>query len=111
MAHMGFDDPRLQPSGKLDLRLSHLLSVYNKADPPPARVKPIPLTLIRHTFALQRQSTHPLGRAIADMLMLGFFYLLRPGEYAHTEFSTLLASRCPSDGGMSAFSASLLPIP
>jgi hypothetical protein len=85
MAHMGFDDPRLQPSGKLDLCLSHLLSVYNKADPPPAHVKPIPLTLICHTCALQRQSTHPLGHAIANMRMLGFFYLLRPGKYAHTD--------------------------
>jgi len=85
MAHMGFDDPHLQPFGKLDLRLSRLLSAYNKADPPPARVKPIPLTLIRHTCALQCQSTHPLGHAIADMLTLGFFYLLRPGEYAHTD--------------------------
>jgi hypothetical protein len=84
MAHMGLDDPRLQPSGKLDLRLSRLLSAYNKADPPPDRVKPIPLVLIHHTCDLQRQSNHPLGHAIADMLTLGFFFLLQPGEYAHT---------------------------
>jgi len=76
MAHMGLDNPRLQPSGKLDLRLSRLLSAYNKADPPPARVKSIPLVLIRHTCDLQRQSNHPLGHAIADMLTLGFFFLL-----------------------------------
>jgi hypothetical protein len=85
MAHMGLDDPRLQPSGKLDLRLSHLLSVYNKAVPPPARVKPILLVLIRHTCDLQRQLTHPLGHAIPAMLTLGFFFLLRPGKYAHTD--------------------------
>jgi hypothetical protein len=29
--------------------------------------------------------THPLGHAIANMLTLGFFFLLRPGEYAHTD--------------------------
>jgi hypothetical protein len=85
MAHMGLDDPRLTPSGKLDLRLSRLLTAYNKADPPPARVKPIPLMLLRHTCALHRQSQHPLGHAAADMLTLGFYYLLRPGEFANTD--------------------------
>jgi len=85
MAHMGLRDPRLTPSGKLDVRLSHLLAAYNKADPPPQSVKPIPIALLRHTCDLQRQSLHPLGPAIADMLTLGFFYLLRPGEYANTD--------------------------
>jgi len=84
LAHMGLTDPRLTPSGKLDIRLSHLLSAYSKADPPPHRVKPIPISLLRHTCDLQRQPDHPLGHAIADMLTLGFFYLLRPGEYANT---------------------------
>ncbi len=84
LAHMGYTDPWLTPSGKIDLRLSHLLSSYNKADPPPHRVKPIPIALLRHTCDLQRQSHYPLGPALADMLTLGFFYLLRPGEYADT---------------------------
>jgi len=84
LAHMGFPDPRLTSSGKLDLHLSHLLSAYSKSDPPPHRVEPIPISLLRHTCDLQRQSDHPLGHAIADMLTLGFFYLLHPGEYADT---------------------------
>jgi hypothetical protein len=53
LAHMGLNDPRLTPSGTLDLRLSRLLSAYNKADPPPSRVKPVPLTLLRYTCDLQ----------------------------------------------------------
>jgi hypothetical protein len=85
MAHMGLPDPRLTPSGKLDLRLSRLLSAYNKADPPPARVKPVPIILLRHTCAIQRISNHPLGHAIADMFTLAFYFLLRPGEYANTD--------------------------
>jgi hypothetical protein len=39
---LGRPDPRLQPSGKLDFRLSWQLPGYSKADPPPHRVKPIP---------------------------------------------------------------------
>jgi hypothetical protein len=85
MAHMGLHDPCLTPSGKLDLRISHLLASYTKQDPPPNLVKTIPIALLWHTCDLQCQSLHPLGHAIADMLTLGFFYLLRPGKYANSD--------------------------
>jgi len=84
LATLGSLDPRLQPSGKLDLRLSRQLSAYKKEDPPLARVKPIPFPIIAHTAQLAYTSGTSRGQAIADMLLLGFFFLLRPGEYAHT---------------------------
>jgi hypothetical protein len=52
LATLGSPDPRLQPSGKLDIRLSRQLSAYKKEDPPPARVKPIPFPIIAHTAQL-----------------------------------------------------------
>jgi hypothetical protein len=32
---LGYPDPRLQPSGKLDFHLSCQLTAYSKHDPPP----------------------------------------------------------------------------
>jgi hypothetical protein len=84
LANMGFHDPRLQPSGKLNFRLSRLLSYYNKLNPPPSRVKPIPAIILQHTVNVLRLSNHPRSQTIADMLTLGFYFLLCPGEYAHT---------------------------
>jgi hypothetical protein len=78
-------DPRLQPSGKLDFRLSRQLSSYAKVDPPPARVKPIPLPIITHAASLCRRANTPFSNTIADMLLLGFFFLQRPGKYAYTQ--------------------------
>jgi len=84
LSNMGYADPRLNPSGKLNFRLSRLLSSYNKTDPPPSRVKPIPTSIIMHTISTLRLATHPRAQALADMITLGFYFLLRPGEYAHT---------------------------
>jgi len=49
LALLGSLDPRLQPSGKLDLCLSRQLSAYQKQDPPPTWVKPIPFPIIAYT--------------------------------------------------------------
>jgi hypothetical protein len=81
---MGFQDPRLQPSGKLQFHLSRQLAAYNKHDPPPSRVKPIPSSILLQTISTLRLSTHPRSMTMADMLTLGFYFLLRPGEYAMT---------------------------
>jgi hypothetical protein len=81
---LGQPDPRLLTSGKLDLRLSRLLSAYKKEDPPPSRVKPVPFPVLAHAASLCQQANTPASSTIADMLLLGFFFFLRPGEYAYT---------------------------
>jgi hypothetical protein len=81
---LGQPDPRLLPSGKLDLRLSCQLTAYKKEDPPPTRVKPVPFPIIAQAVAMCRRANTPASHTIADMLLLGFFFLLRPGEYAYT---------------------------
>jgi hypothetical protein len=83
-AVLGLPDPRLTPSGQLDIRLSKQLAAYNKADPSPTRVKPIPLSVLQHAVHSARQRQSPYFAALADMIALGFFFLLRPGEYAAT---------------------------
>jgi len=81
---LGSLDPRLTANGKLDIRLSRQLSAYKKEDPPPHRVKPIPLPIIGYAADMCRLANTPYANALADMLLLGFYFLLRPGEYART---------------------------
>jgi hypothetical protein len=84
LATLGHQDPRLQPSGKLDIRLSRQLNAYKKQEPPPTWVKPIPFPIIARTAELCRVANTAQSHAIADMLVLGFFFLLHPGEYVCT---------------------------
>ena len=80
---VGATDPRLNAFGVVDVRLHALFQAWKRVDPPPARVKPMPLSLMRHahTFALAQ----PSGSRVAttgDCLLLAYFFLLRPGEYS-----------------------------
>lgn len=47
-------------------------------DPPAIRVKPLPFTIISHTYT---NALTPMDTVLADMAILGFFFLLRPGEH------------------------------
>ncbi|KAI2501386.1 hypothetical protein MHU86_13053 [Fragilaria crotonensis] len=49
---LGSADPRLNPHGQIDFRLTSLYQSWAKADPPPSRVKPLPMTLLRQVVAL-----------------------------------------------------------
>jgi hypothetical protein len=58
-----------------------MLRSFTKDDPPPNRVKPVPIQVLRHIAYLAYRSRDPLLTATADMIILAFFFLLRPGEY------------------------------
>ena len=79
---MGAPDPRLDASGSVDFRLNRMLKAYSKQDPPPNRVKPVPIPVIRRIIAVAIASNDNMNMAIADMICIAFFFLLRPGEYA-----------------------------
>eukprot|EP00804_Cyclotella_cryptica_P015306 CCRYP_005414-RA/>CCRYP_005414-RA protein AED:0.57 eAED:0.10 QI:0/0/0/1/0/0/2/0/539 len=81
--HMGAEDPRLTSIGKIDFRLQRMVAAWKKKDSPPCRVKPVPIRIIRHIAYLARHSTssNSLLVAVADMIIIAFFFLLRPGEY------------------------------
>lgn len=61
--------------------LINLRRAHTKEDPPPYKVKPIPITLVAHACAALTGSA--LLQTIANLLVVGFFYLLRPGEYTY----------------------------
>ncbi len=74
-------DPRFNAQNLREKELQDLAKGYTKADPPPDKVKPIPITLVQHSCSHADSSSQ--GQAIANMLVIGFFFLLRPGEYTY----------------------------
>jgi len=83
---VGTQDPRLGSDGSIDFRLARQGRAWTKLDPPPARVKPVPATIVLHIVNLAHQNIpHPPcaeSEAIADIICIAFFFLLRPSEYA-----------------------------
>ena len=78
---MGANDPRLNSAHTIDFRIQRTLKAWKLRDPAPDRVKPIPIQVIRHIAFLAQSSPDPTLCATADMIIIAFFYLLRPGEY------------------------------
>ena len=67
-----------------------MIAAWKKADPPPSRVKPIPIAVLRRICAVAR-ALPPNSfflEAIADMIIIAFFFLLRPGEYTDSPSDT-----------------------
>jgi len=78
---LGYKDPRHNETGKIDYRLQLLLKAYTKEDPPPQRVKPVPVPLLIKAYNIAQARGTAKSFAVADMMWLGFFFLGRPGEY------------------------------
>ena len=76
---LGAKDPRINDGeSDIDFRIRRMLNAYNKKDPPPNRVKPIPVQVIRRILLLAKNN--PTDKALvmeADMIALAFFFLLR----------------------------------
>jgi len=83
LAAMGLPDPRfVRFSSSLDFRLKRQFAGYQRLDPPPKRVKPIPLPVLQFAAAAALRRNNPIAEALSNLIILAFFYLLRPGEYA-----------------------------
>lgn len=65
-----------------------MIASWKKDDPPPTRVKPIPIQVIRRIAFIANASNCALAKATSDMIILGFFFLLRPGEYTDSASDT-----------------------
>ena len=87
---MGTDDPRLNSANKTDFRISRMLACWKREDPPANRVKPIPIQVIRRiaVIAARLPPDANVLRAVADMIIIAFFFLLRPGEYTDSSSDT-----------------------
>jgi len=58
-----------------------MYKAFAKEDPPPNRVKPVPVPVLQRAYEIAAQIGTPKALATADMMWLGFFFLGRPGEY------------------------------
>jgi integrase len=81
---VGAPDPRLNSHNKLDFRLKRMVAAWKKQDPPPNRVKPIPMKVLRALADIAQNSHLEYTRATTDMIIIAFYFLLRPGEYVDT---------------------------
>ena len=80
IASLGAPSLRLDVNGRVVPRLAQLQRAWIKEDPPPKRVKPIPIQLVRHVVH-RANYNDPHQAAVADSIIIGFFYMLRPGEH------------------------------
>jgi hypothetical protein len=65
-----------------------MLRAFTKQDPPPNRVKPVPIQVLRHIATRAASWDDAVQSATADMIILAFFFLLRPGEYTANSSDT-----------------------
>jgi hypothetical protein len=87
---VGKGDPRANSVGDIDFQIQRMIAAWKKADPPPTRVKPIPVAVLKRICTVAREL--PLNsfflEAMADMIIIAFFFLLCPGEYTNSPSDT-----------------------
>ena len=79
-AAVGTTDPRFNTVVGLYFRIGQKLKAYARQDLPPARVHPIPITIL-HCLSKNAQGGSSRQQAIADLVWITFFFPLKPGEY------------------------------
>ena len=81
---LGLLDPRMNrfAPGQMDFRYSRLVKSWKRADPASKRVRPLSRALMKKAKEIAQKpgSTHTT-KALNRLMWLGFFFLLRPGEY------------------------------
>ena len=71
----------------MDIRLQRMVARWKKTDSAPDRGNPIPIQVIRRVAILAQHATSQQIKAIADMIIIAFFFLLRPGEYTNNDYN------------------------
>ena len=80
LSGLGARDPRHDAHGNTDFRISRQLRSYAREDPPPTRVKPLPIAVLHDIFRHHIRG-NARDQCIADVIWIGFYFLLRPGEH------------------------------
>lgn len=81
---LGLLDPRMNrfAPGQMDFRLTRLISGWKRSDGGAKRQRPLPKELLTTAYRLAQLPTATLAiQAMNRLMWLGFFFLLRPGEY------------------------------
>ena len=69
---------------QLDFRYRRLITCWKRQDPGSRRRRPLPRALLLKAseFSSRQEASHA-NKALNRLMALGFFFLLRPGEYLH----------------------------
>ena len=85
ISHLGYADPRYKKTtNQLDTVYKDFLKNLADEDSPATRAYPANTTIIRKLIQitdLQHHRDGPLNCLAVDLIIIGFFWLLRPGEY------------------------------
>ena len=76
---LGDKDPRMTSTGKINGRLQLQFRCYSRQDPPPSRVKPIPVQFLLGLACVAAASNDPDLQAFIDIIIIAFFFFLQPG--------------------------------
>ena len=82
---LGSKYPWMTSTGNIYGRLQLQFCCYSRQDPPPSRVKPIPVQVLRRLACVYAASNDQELQAVAEMIVITFFFLLRPGGYTGTK--------------------------
>jgi len=78
----GYPNPLYQAgTNYYHIRLARQLEAYRRNDPPTQQKLAIPLSIPKWIFLNSRTSNNPHMRAIGELCLIAFFFLLRVGEY------------------------------
>ena len=89
MQLMGVGDKRFDPAtNKIDTRLSNLWKHWTAEDPPPARVKPVPMMVLLKAQELAEGDNCLASACTARMMWINMFFLCRPGESCATRYGS-----------------------
>ena len=80
--NLGAPDPCLNSAFKIDFRIQRMLHTWSQTGPAPLRVKPIPVSVIKRITVMATSDViSDTFRAACNMIIIAFFFLLRPGKY------------------------------
>ena len=77
----GQRNPLVNSQGVYTQKIKQLLNGFRKFDPPPKQKLAIPLSVPVWLLKQGLSLTDPLHAAVGDLVIIAFYFLLRPGEY------------------------------
>ena len=78
---VGQQSPVYQTQGEYILPIKRLLEGFSRADPPATPQLAVPAAVPARALKLGYLTSNPRSRAVGDLVNIGFFFLLRSGEY------------------------------
>ena len=80
----GQRNPLVNSQGVYTQKIKQLLSGFRKFDPPPRRKLAVPISVPIWLLEQGLKSRDPRYQAVGDLVIIAFFFLLRPGEYTYS---------------------------